>query len=408
MRVAGPGFFALGYLARLPYAMTTLATLMLLQAATGSYAFAGLAAGAQGVAVTVGGPAVGTLADRLGHRAVLVAVPVADLAAVGLLLAATGLGRAAMLAAAVLVGLTQPQVGPLVRVRWSRLLRARGVPGLVPTALSYEAAADETSFVLGPALVGLLTPLPGPFGTATAPTAGVGLLLAAATVPFAARYCRPARPGPAHAEAGGGRLRRRALGGMVVAMVSMGAVFGAVQTGVTAYARDLAQPELAGLVYAEFGIGSALAGAACAWLPSAFTLRRRYLVFAGALLAGTVCLAAGARLGAVEVAVAVASVTVAPYMTCLYALTEQLAPPSRATTAMTVLCAGGPLGTAAGQALAGVLAERYGAAGAFAAAPLAAGIALLLAVALLLADRGRGVWVAGRRPAATRSVPPDA
>ncbi|MGW1809874.1 hypothetical protein [Streptomyces sp. NPDC002078] len=40
-------------------------------------------------------------------------------------------------------------------------------------------------------------------------------------------------------------------------------------------------------------------------------------------------------------------------MISLYALTERLAPAGRAATAMTVLCAGGPLGTAAGQATSG-------------------------------------------------------
>jgi MFS family permease len=73
-------------------------------------------------------------------------------------------------------------------------------------------------------------------------------------------------------------------------------------------------------------------------------------------------------------------------MISLYALTERLAPADRATVALTILCAGGPLGTATGQLLAGYLADGHGSAGAFLVAPIAATAALLLAVAVFLAD----------------------
>ncbi|HEY2694911.1 MAG TPA: hypothetical protein VGJ45_05555 [Pseudonocardiaceae bacterium] len=84
------------------------------------------------------------------------------------------------------------------------------------------------------------------------------------------------------------------------------------------------------------------------------------------------------------VGVAVASVTVAPYLICLYSVTERLGAPDQAATIMTILCAGGPLGTAAGRAIAGRLADLPGSAGAFAAAPVVAGAALVLAVTLVL------------------------
>ncbi|MFI6249909.1 hypothetical protein [Streptomyces sp. NPDC051016] len=59
----------------------------------------------------------------------------------------------------------------------------------------------------------------------------------------------------------------------------------------------------------------------------------------------------------------------------------RLAPPDRATTAMTVLCAGGPLGAAVGQAVSGALAAPYGTEGALLTALTAAAGALLLALA---------------------------
>ena len=395
VRAAGIGFFPLGLFARLPYAMSSLATLILVQTVSRSYAFAGLAAAAQGLAGAVGAPVVGALADRHGHRRVAVISTVANTAALICLIAASRSStRAEMLAAAALVGLSQPPIGALVRVYWSGLDQSRVLPSLLPAAMAYEAAADETSFVVGPTLVGLLAPVGTCLGPVAPIAASVALLLLTA-LPFAIRYAgqppatqRPARPEPR------ALLPRRALLAMFFAMAAMGAVFGAVQTGVTAYAHSIGRPGAAGLIYAIFGAGSALAGAACAWLPRGFAVRRRYLAFAATLLAGMLALFIGGRLHAVVPAVAVASITVAPYMITLYTLTARLAPPERTASAITILCAGGPLGTAGGQALAGFLAQGGGSSDAFLLAPIAAAVALMLAVALTAADRGRGRWLA--------------
>src|SRR5687768_13943399 len=67
-RTVPPLFLPLGLLARLPYATTALATVMLLHAATGSYAFAGAAAAAQSLTMSVGGLAAGRLVERFGPR----------------------------------------------------------------------------------------------------------------------------------------------------------------------------------------------------------------------------------------------------------------------------------------------------------------------------------------------------
>lgn len=384
LRVPGAAFFPLGFLARLPYATSSLATLVLVQAASGSYAFAGLAAAAQGIANALGAPFAGALADRHGHRLVGTVTALANAAALTALVAASHTGRASMLTAAALSGLTQPPVGPLIRVHWSRLLHARARPDLIPTAFSYEATADEISFVAGPALVGLLTAL-GP----TAPTLAAIALLLLATLPFALSLTQGSTEDRKGTRTARTPLPRLPLAAMFLAMAAVGTVFGAVQTGVTVYSNESSHPGSAGLLYAVFGIGSAMAGAACAWLPAQFGLRRRYVTFAATLLLGTLTLVAGERGHVLPAAMAVAGVTVAPYLISLYALTERLAPADRATVALTILCAGGPLGTATGQALAGYLADRHGSAGAFLVAPVAAAAALLLAITAVLAHSAR-------------------
>src|SRR6266511_5067375 len=225
-QVVSPGFFPIGFLARLPYACTPLATLILLQATTGSYTFAGAAGAAQFIAIAAGGSVIGVLADRFGHRLIGATTAVGNIVALVGIIAATHAERTTMFVAAVFAGLTQPQIGPLVRVHWSQLVHARNEQRLLPTALSYEAAADETSFVAGPAIVGLLTPVATPIGP-IAPIAATIALLAGATLPFALLHAGPRVPRPRRSTTPGTPLPRPPLAAMFVAMAAIGAIFGA-------------------------------------------------------------------------------------------------------------------------------------------------------------------------------------
>ena len=374
-------FLLLAFLGRLPYAIVPLGTILLLQASSGSYTFAGLAAGAQSLAIALGGLGIGTVARwipprRIGFWAALINA----ISIVLLLVASRAGGPATVLAAAVLVGLTQPQVGPLVRVHWSGWLRG-AEPRLVGTAMSYEGAVDEASFVLGPALVGALLLLPtAVLGIPQAgPLAGAAMLLVVAAAPLARRYTDLVADEPTTASPQGRAsvpVHWPSLLTLTIAMVSVGAIFGAVQTGAAAYAAASGSPQLAGVYFAALGIGSAVAGAACAWLPARFRLASRRWVFPLALTAGMGVLLWGAVHDLLPLAIAVAGLTVGPYMVTLYSLTEaQTALPAMAT-AMAVLSAGGPVGTAAGQYLAGLLVDVRGSTAAFVIAPLAAVVGL--------------------------------
>lgn len=376
-RATRPALFPLGFLARLPYAMTPLGTLLLLQHATGSYAFAGAAAAAQSLAIGAGGVIVGRLADRTSIRQLGVFMAVANAVALAGLLAATFADRPTLFAGAVLVGATQPQVGPLIRVHWSYLAQSRPEqPGLVTTALSYEAAADEASFIAGPAVVGLLAAVWAPVPAGAPLTACIVLLLAAAA-PVALLYTTGPERAPSRSAAS--PLPRAGLAAMCAAMAIMGAVFGAVQVGVTAHANAVDNPAAGGLLYAALGAGSAIAGIAYAWLPPRVSLRTRYRLFAFGLLIAMILLPAGGARLPLAAVVLVAGIAVAPYMITIYAITEQLAP-TRVAITMTIVCAAGPVGTAAGQSLAGLLVEQSGHRAPFMLPPLLAAAALLLAM----------------------------
>ncbi|GAA1602897.1 MFS transporter [Catellatospora bangladeshensis] len=396
VRLTGPSFLVLAFLARLPAAMGPLGVITLVVAATGSYGTGGLAAAAFGVGAALGGPVVGTLADRYGQRTVGIATALVDAVAYAALVGAVlGGVRAAVLPLAALAGFAMPQVGPLVRVRWAVLLGDRGQQRRLPTAMAYEGAADEASFLAGPALVGVL---------ATSGWAGAPLLLAAvltvlAAVPFAlhrtappvlraprATATRQAREsGPDIARSGRFPVGRVAV--LVAAMSVIGVVFGATQTGVTAFADTIGAAGSAGLIYAVLGVGSALAGLAVAWLPESLGPVSRYVWSAAALVLGTAALLYAHSTATALGAVIVLGVTAAPYLISGYALAGRLSPPRHAGMVMTLLASGVVGGVSLGAAVAGRLADTYGYRGAF-GVPLAAALAGL-ALALLVAPRLR-------------------
>ena len=210
--LAGRSFIPLGLFARLPLAMLTVGALTLATAVTGSYAVGGAAAGAVGIGSALGAPVLGALADRLGQRGVLLFAAVSTpwpssrliLAAYpvpgGDELAAASRPRAA----AFVAGASCPQVGlpgpgPLDGANIRRPGRDAG-PADLDTALSYESTADELTFVLGPALVGILASLLAPW---------LPLALAAAlTITLVPAFAVPTH----HARAGPAPPRRRAAG----------------------------------------------------------------------------------------------------------------------------------------------------------------------------------------------------
>jgi MFS family permease len=381
---AGAGFLVLSFLARLPAAMAPLGLVILVVSSGRGYATAGFAGAAFGLGAAAGGPLLGWLTDRYGQRWVGLGAAVLD---GGALLAALLAVRSAaapvpICAAAALAGFAIPQVGPLVRVRWATLLGNCGRSRLLPVAMSYEGAVDEASYVAGPALVGLLALT----GVPAAPLLAAAVLTLTAAVPFALHRTAPPAlrvpvvPAPAQPVAGA-RLPRTAMAGLVVAMLAIGAVFGATATGATALAESAGRPGYGGLVYAVLGVGSALAGLATKWLPASFGLADRYLASAVALLVGTAGLLAVRSLAGAPPMMALLGATVAPYLVTGYALAERIAPPSRAGTAMTLLASGVTAGVAAGGALAGRLADASGFIGAYAVAVGAAGLAVVLALA---------------------------
>jgi MFS family permease len=400
-RVAGPGLLVIAFLARLPAAMAPLGVIVLVSSVTGSFAQAGIATAALGVGAALGGPVTGWLTDIAGQRAVGLATALVNAAALvaTALVVLGGGGVVATAAFAALTGFASPQVGPLSRVRWSTLLPRRGHGELLPTAMAYEGGADETSYVVGPALVGVLA-LVGP---PVLPIAAAAALTIGAAVPFAmhptaviAVTRRDRSRHPAALSSTSARLPLAAVVVLGAIMTAIGLVFGSTQTGITALAEAAGHAGGAGLIYAVLGVGSATAGLATAWLPGRFTLDRRLPAFAALLFAGASVLLAIRGVGMAAIAMLILGVAVAPLLVTAYAVAERIAPPARMATVITLLASGTVAGVALGAGVAGPLTQAYGYPAAL-AVPAFAG-----ALALIAATVGRRFIVAALASAATR------
>lgn len=381
--LTGPLYIAVAFLGRLPLAMAQIAALLAVSGATGTYTAGGVSAGALAVANAVGAPIAGALTDRIGQRPVLLVqsiVGTIGLAALAILTSAHTIGEAwwpiPVVAAA--AGFFVPQVGTMARVRWRPISKAGHAedPRVMDAAFSYEGAADEASFVLGPALVGVVVAF---FDPIAALIVAAGLLGGFGT--WFALHRTVTLVGPAPAEVGvRARLITPALIILGAIQLGIGMVFGSVQTGTSVLATEAGQPGLTGLLHGLLGVGSVLAGLAVVAIPEAFSYERRLRVFTAGLFVLALPLLAVHSLLGLTFALLGLGLAVAPSMITTFTLAERITPVRRLGAAMTVLAAATGTGYAVGAALAGRVADAAGYQPAFAVSVGATALALLLAL----------------------------
>lgn len=379
--LTGLTYVVVAFLGRIPLAMSQLGVLLLVAADTDSYGAGGASAGALAVANALGSPLWGGLADRFGQRGVVLLQSLVSAAGivVVLLIVTTDARWGWAAAAATVTGFFLPQVGPLARVRWRPVTEDAGASDeLVETAFSYEGAADEASFVLGPAVVGLLASLVNP---TFALSVSAGMLAIFGTWFAVHRTARITFAARDAATTSGQPVLTGALITLCLAQLSIGMVFGSVQNGTNVLATAAGQPGLTGLFHALLGLGSVVAGLSLALLPSRWPLTSRLRWFAGAFLVLSLPLLLVGSLGALAPVLLVLGLSVAPYMITTFTLAERITPLSRTGAAMTLLAGATVLGYAIGAAVAGQLADWGGHTPAF-AVTVGAGVLMLGTVAL--------------------------
>ncbi|MFD4182218.1 MFS transporter [Rhodococcus sp. NPDC058514] len=399
-RQAGPAFFPIGVLARLPFAMLTLGISSYVAFVRDSYAQGGLAAGSYALGAAVGAALAGACADRYGQRRVIPPLVVANSVLIAAVLFAAHGALPLLLVVSALCGLTIPPVGPFSRVRWAALVHA-GVPRAARdrvqgAAFGYETLADEMTFVFGPAIVGLLaqTGADTPLIACTAITLVFGLM-------FARHRTSGAVWDPASVTSAGAAPLRAFLRTdrttLVATMLLVGALLGALMNTVVAFAGEHGSLSDAGLIYAGFGIGSGAASIAVGWMRGRTGPHLRMVL--AAIWAVAVCAALpwiqDGRL--VAGALTLVGLGIGPIIVTVYELAAAHTPAGRLTLHMTMLSSALIAGTALGAPMAGALAESSGAATGFRGVLAVSALVMALAVASHVAARG----VAARAPQET-------
>jgi predicted MFS family arabinose efflux permease len=372
--VAGPALLPVGFLARLPQPMLQLGMVLLVTTSTGSLGYAGLAAGALSLGAAAGGPYVGRLADRYGQRPVIVSASLlnAVLAVMFVVEVSLDAPRWLVLLTAAATGAATPQIGPLMRSRWARMLRSRDQ---LSTAMSWEGAADEIVYILGPVVVSLFT-LVSPSLAMVAGAVTVAVFGTWAGLHPSAAAAGPTGPHSAAAPV----WRDPAVASLLLVSLAIGAFFGGSQTAVTAVATLSGAAASAGLLYAAMGVGSALTGLATSALPRRFALGDRLAVFTGWLVAAVIPLLWITSVPVVAVLLFVVGCGVGPALITVYSLAERQVSPERTGVTMTLISAASVIGYSIGSSLGGQLAQDGGPGSAFCVSLTAVSAACLVAV----------------------------
>ncbi|QNO37183.1 MFS transporter [Protaetiibacter sp. SSC-01] len=390
-RITGVWFFVLGFVARIPFAMNIVGLLTLVTVVRGSIAEAGLVSAAFGIAMGVGGPLLGAIADRHGQRIVSVVVSILHAALLlGIVAAVYGDTPFWLIfVLTLLAGATIPPVAAYARARWLALLdddTRRGGRG-VSTALGYESMVEEITFVGGPVLVGVLATLISP----AAPVIVAAFMVLVFASAFGLhRTARAVQPGAAHPDAV--VAPRRALVSLAVllpvaGMLFMGAYFGSTLASVTAVMEEVGLGESTGLVYGVMGATSAVAAITVGRLPRTFPLHLRWVLGASAMLVAGLVLWAAPQLPVIIVVFVFVGVAVGATLVTVFTIGAESAPAGRLATNMAMLSSAVTIGQGLTVATVGAFAEAAGTASVFASVAIASAGMLLVAISATLQHR---------------------
>ncbi|KQZ24694.1 MFS transporter [Microbacterium sp. Root553] len=381
LRIAGLPYFLIAFIARLPFAMMVVGVLTVVVSARGSLSLGGLTSAAVGLGTACFGPLLGAAADRFGQRTVLLILALANgaMLVVFTLVVYTGAADALVLVSAFGIGATAPQVAPMSRSRLVTMIADRMPEAVRPRTVSgtmaYESAADETVFVFGPFLVGILASVLAPWAPLIGAAALTVVFVGAFALHPSARVVSVHRGVDGRAPSAVSELFTPRVLIVVVGILGVGMFFGTMLTALTSFMADRGAPEQAGLLYGVMGVGSAILALGVAWLPARFSLRARWLAFSGILLGGSLLLLRVDTPELMMLALAIMGIGIGPTLVTQYSFGAARSPLGRSATVMTMLGSGIVVGQSLGAAVAGELAESAGTTSALVLPIIAASVA---------------------------------
>lgn len=364
---------------RLPIAALSLAMVLMIRDATGSFAIAGLVQAAFALAAAIALPAQGRLIDRLGQTRVLaVGAALNPPALVALVIAAAqGASPGALAAIGALGGATIPALGSCMRTLWSDLVPGRG---LLPSAYALDAVLTEVAFVVGPLGTAALVTVASP---STAVLANAALSLAG-TVIFAFSRASRAWRGRVASAGRAGPLRSPGIVVLLCAELAAGMALGAMELSIVAFATEQGSAPVAGVLIAVQAVASMIGGLWYGARTHVTGAAERYPRLCLLFALGLAPLLLADSIPAAIPAMALSGFVLAPVTAVAFLLIEDLSPAGTATEASTWAITALVVGIAVGNGAAGPLVES---------GPPQHGFAIAVVAALvgwMVAARGRG------------------
>ncbi len=358
--------------------MAGLSLLLLVQAATHSFARAGATTACYIAGLACIAPVVGRLIDRSGPRGPLVACALLYPSALLALVAAVHVQAPnwGVLALAATAGASFPPITVCMR---SFLKQQLGDDALLATAYSLESVLIETIFIVGPMLVALFVAVA---------SAAIALVFASVCA-FAGVVLFVRSPALAHwrteprarASLFGPLAERRFLALLAVILCYSGA-FGLIEIGVTAFAAEAGQRALAGVILGFMSVGSVVGGLAYGSRTWHLPLPRQFAIALFLMGAGVSLLAIVAHLLLFVAVSMAAGVVIAPALTMQSMLVAEVASPQHVTEAFTWSATGLLAGVGIGIAAGGWLLEHAHAPTVFAAAAAVSLVASVVAASI--------------------------
>ena len=347
-----PRTFAFALVGRLTYGVLPLCFLFTVRQSSGSFAVAAAASAALGFA-TLAMPLQARLVDRFGQRRVLpwYAASYAAVLLTAALVATANPPDLVWVGTGLLLGLSGPALGPSMRAQW-REIAAEGPARRA--AYSLDSIAEESLYLVGPLLAGLLLATgPARLGLLVA-----GVLVLIGTAGLVTSAYVPGVEGAASDQprSRSGLLRRPGLPALLATMAVLGTAGAACFVGVAATADRAGTPGAVGLVEAAMAVGAIVAGWAWSRLRVDPPWPRALAALLLVVLVGQVAAAASSpSLLLVGASLVVVGATTVPVLVVAFTGADALVPPEQRTEASTWVTTTLNGGSALGTALAGAV-----------------------------------------------------
>ncbi len=344
--------FAAATLGRLPYGIEGVATVLLVQQETGSFATAGAVGATSLIAAGVALPVLGRVIDVVGQTRVMVVCSAVHAAAGGAFLALVYAGAPTFVLCAVMfvVGFAFPPLSPALRSLWPEVLGDD--PQLLRSVMAIDAITLELVFIGGPLLAALVIAIASP---------GVALVMGYAFctlggVAFAAQGPSRRWRGSGAGNFGLGPLRSPGLLTLLGTAALLGVGLGTLEVGLPAFGIDEGSRSIGPMALAALAVGSAIGGLVYGARP-AVRLVPAYVALSAMLPLGLALLALPGSVAAMLLLAPLAGLALAPMTAAANEIAGRVAPQGTVTEAYAWVVTATIFGVAIGMGAGGAVIE---------------------------------------------------